>query len=301
MRRIMKKITVMAMALVLVVSAMSSVVGTSRVEAASPKLSATKKTIDQKKSFTLSIKNAKGTIKWSTSNKNVASIKKVSTTKYKVTGVLAGSATISVKVKSKTYKCKVTVKGLDVTSKTLNVGKSVTVSAKNLGSKIKWTTSNASVAAIKKSSSTKYKVTAKKAGTATITAKVGSKKYTCKIVVSAPKINGSRSVKVETGKQAAISLSGVTSGTAVTWSVSNSSVASLTRVSNTAYKVTGKKAGTVTVKAVVNGVAYTWTLTVTEPPKPPVQPDEPEKPEEPEKGLEDGKDDPDGDRYGDLY
>ena len=44
---------------------------------------------------------------------------------------------------------------------------------------VKWSSSKSSVASV----NAKGKVTAKKAGTATITAKVGGKKYTCKITV----------------------------------------------------------------------------------------------------------------------
>jgi hypothetical protein len=50
---------------------------------------------------------------------------------------------------------------------------------KNNTKKIKWSTSNKKVATV----TSKGKVKAKKAGKATITAKVGSKKYTCKVTV----------------------------------------------------------------------------------------------------------------------
>ncbi len=66
---------------------------------------------------------------------------------------------------------------------TLTVGQSKTLTVKK-GSKkvksVKWKTSNAKVATVKKG-----KVTAKKAGTAKITATVSKKKYTCKVTVKA--------------------------------------------------------------------------------------------------------------------
>ena len=65
----------------------------------------------------------------------------------------------------------------------LTVGKTKTLSLKNVSKKqkkkIKWTSSKKSVATVSKSG----KVKAKKAGTATITAKLGRKKYKCKVTV----------------------------------------------------------------------------------------------------------------------
>ena len=69
---------------------------------------------------------------------------------------------------------------LSATSKTALKGKTFTLKVKNIGkSKVKWTSSNKKVATVSKAG----KVTAKKAGTATITAKVGKKKLTCKVTV----------------------------------------------------------------------------------------------------------------------
>jgi expansin (peptidoglycan-binding protein) len=62
---------------------------------------------------------------------------------------------------------------------TLTVGKSVTLKMKGTKKKVKWSTSNKKVATVSK----KGKVKAKKAGKATITAKLGKKKYKCKVTV----------------------------------------------------------------------------------------------------------------------
>lgn len=62
---------------------------------------------------------------------------------------------------------------------TLSVGKSITLKIKGTKKKAKWTSSKKSVATVNK----KGKVVAKKAGTAVITAKIGKKKYKCKIKV----------------------------------------------------------------------------------------------------------------------
>lgn len=76
-------------------------------QAASPKLSASKKTIEVGEKFTLKLKNATAKkVTWKSSKKSVA---KVSSTGV-VTGVKKGKATITATYKSKKYKCTVTVK-----------------------------------------------------------------------------------------------------------------------------------------------------------------------------------------------
>lgn len=62
---------------------------------------------------------------------------------------------------------------------TLTVGQSKTLKVKNIKKKVKWSSSKKAVATVSK----KGKVVAKKAGSATITAKVGKKKYKCKVTV----------------------------------------------------------------------------------------------------------------------
>lgn len=62
---------------------------------------------------------------------------------------------------------------------TIYVGKTVNLKVKNNKKKVKWSSTNKSVATV----STKGKVKAKKAGKATIIAKVGKKRYKCSVVV----------------------------------------------------------------------------------------------------------------------
>ena len=72
---------------------------------------------------------------------------------------------------------------LNKTKLTLTAGKTYKLKLKNNKKKVKWTSSKKSVATV----TSKGKVTAKKAGTATITAKVAKKKYKCKLTVKAKK------------------------------------------------------------------------------------------------------------------
>ena len=74
---------------------------------------------------------------------------------------------------------------LNKTKATIYVGKTVTLKLKNNKAKVKWSSSNKKVATVSK----KGKVKGKKAGKATITAKVGKKKYKCKITVKKEKNN----------------------------------------------------------------------------------------------------------------
>lgn len=85
---------------------------------------------------------------------------------------------------------------LNKTKATIYVGKTVTLKLKNNRKKIKWSSSNKKVAIVTK----KGKVKAKKAGKATITAKVGKKKYKCKITVK--KKNNNNAVVKEKIKKA---------------------------------------------------------------------------------------------------
>lgn len=77
------------------------------VEAASAKLSATKKTVLAGQSFKLTVKNkGKNKVKWSSSKSSIASVNSKGT----VTAKKSGKATIKAKVGKKTLKCTVTVK-----------------------------------------------------------------------------------------------------------------------------------------------------------------------------------------------
>ena len=79
---------------------------TQQVQAASPKLNKTKKTLYVGSDFKLKLKNATGTVKFKSTNKKIVTVAKDGT----VTAVAPGKAGIKVTYKGKTYKCKITVK-----------------------------------------------------------------------------------------------------------------------------------------------------------------------------------------------
>ncbi len=72
---------------------------------------------------------------------------------------------------------------LNKTKLSMNVGKTATLKLKNNKKKVKWSSSNKKVAKV----SAKGKVKGLKKGKATITAKVGKKKYKCEVTVKARK------------------------------------------------------------------------------------------------------------------
>lgn len=136
---------------------------------AKPKLNKKKVTITKGKTFKLKLKNAKASkVKWSSSKKSVATVKK-----GKITAKKKGKATITAKYKGKKYKCKVTVKPkVKSFGKTFTVYKNDTLKLtikNNLGVSYNaksWKSSNKSVATIDKNGLVK----GKKVGTTIITA-----------------------------------------------------------------------------------------------------------------------------------
>lgn len=81
---------------------------------------------------------------------------------------------------------------------TLVVGNKTKLKLKNNKKKVKWSSSKRTVAIV----SSKGVVTAKKKGTATITAKAGKKKYTCKVTVKAKKKQAPVTTRVPVTTQA---------------------------------------------------------------------------------------------------
>ena len=141
------------------------------------KLSNSKKTLYAGETFSLELKNAKGDVKWSSSNTKNATV-----SDGKVTAVKNGKATITAKdLKSgKSYKCKLTIKKNAISSKSLKLkaGESAGLTLKGK-TEAEWSSSDESVAYVSNGT-----VTGVSKGSAKITATVGKKKYTCKVTVS---------------------------------------------------------------------------------------------------------------------
>ena len=126
-------------------------------------------------------KNVTNKAKFKSSNKKIATVSK----KGVVTGKKAGTAYITATYKGKTSKkVKITVAEirLNKTSLKLTAGKTATLTAKYNKKKVKPTfkSSNPNVTSVNKNG----KITAKKKGTATITATYKKSKVSCKVTVS---------------------------------------------------------------------------------------------------------------------
>ena len=76
----------------------------------SPRLNKTALTLNPGKTSSLSVSGTGSTPTWSTSNKNIVSIKKINRTTCQVKAGKAGSAIVSCKVSGKTLRCRITVK-----------------------------------------------------------------------------------------------------------------------------------------------------------------------------------------------
>ena len=212
------------------------------------------------------------TVKWSSSDKSIATV----SSSGKVTAVKAGTATITAKAGDKTATCTVTVAAkviavtkvaLDKTTLSLTEGGTATltatVSPSNATNKtVTWTSSDKSIATVENG-----KVTAVKAGTATITAKAGDKTATCTVTVAAKVIAVTKVALDKTTLSlteggtatltATVSPSNATNKT-VTWTSSDKSIATVEN-----GKVTAVKAGTATITAKAGDKTATCTVTVS--------------------------------------
>lgn len=191
---------------------------------------------------------------WSSTDSEVAKVKD-----GVVTGVKPGECYIKATLKDGSVyaECKVEVKKpiMDITSKTIAKGQSFTLKTKYLPGKIKWETSNSKIAKVEKG-----KVTAKSAGTVTITASSEKYKVTCTVKVTNPVIvnsdgDGVEGITVTKGFDRKLKIKGSTSK--VTWKSSNEKIAVVKD-----GLVTGKAKGTCTISAKVDGKTIKCKVTV---------------------------------------
>ena len=153
----------------------SSAAGTQKVQ-----ISARKMTLIKGQKKTLKLKGNRKKVKWSSTKKAVAAV----SAKGVVTARKAGTTVIKAKVGTKTYSCKVIVEApkLNKTSITLKEGSSCQLKMLGTRQKVKWSSSARSVVTVSATGKVKAKQV-KKDTSARITASVGGKKYSCKVLV----------------------------------------------------------------------------------------------------------------------
>lgn len=124
---------------------------------------------------------------------------------------------------------------LSATKATIYIGQSTTLKVTGTSQKITWSSSNKTIATV----SSKGKVTAKKAGTCTITAKMKSKKLTCKVTVKKPVLSKTK-LTLGVGSSRTLTITGATIKSCKS---SDTKIATV----NSKGKVTAKKIGTCTI------------------------------------------------------
>lgn len=153
----------------------SSAASTQKVQ-----ISARKMTLIKGQKKTLKLKGNRKKVKWSSTKKAVATV----SAKGVVTARKAGTTVIKAKVGTKTYSCKVIVEApkLNKTSITLKEGSSCQLKMLGTRQKVKWSSSAKSVVTVSATGKVKAKQV-KKDTSARITASVGGKKYSCRVLV----------------------------------------------------------------------------------------------------------------------
>ena len=134
---------------------------------------------------------------------------------------------------------------------TLVVGKQKTLKVKNTTERVTWSSSKKSVAKV----SAKGVVTAKRAGMATITAKVGKKKYTCIVTVKEkPSLEKNKTICV--GQKEKLKVEGTAQK--VKWSCSDQRIVKVDKKG----RIQGKKKGTAVITAQVGDKLLHCKVTV---------------------------------------
>lgn len=170
---------------------MESVGVVQEVEAASLKLSNKKVSVMTGEKSKITLKGVsskkKKSVKWKSNSKNlVVSYSKKDTRNATFYARKAGTYKVIATYGKKTYVAvvKASKKGMNVGSRTLNKGQKYTLKLKGVKGKAKWSSSKKSVVTVKAAKNGKSAViTAKKPGSATITATVGKKKLVCVVKV----------------------------------------------------------------------------------------------------------------------
>jgi len=153
----------------------------------------------------LKVIGTKQKVKWSSSKKNVANVAQTGLVRARAKGI----AVIKAKVGKKTYSCKIKVETpkINKTKATVTVGKTLQLKVIGNTQTVKWTSNNKSVATV----TNKGVVKARKIGSATITATIAKKKYTCRVTVKKASIPvtyfylNNKSIKVKLGSTETIS------------------------------------------------------------------------------------------------
>ncbi len=146
---------------------------------------------------------------------------------------------------------------LNKTKIVLVVGQTYNLKVSGTKKTPQWSSSNKKIVSVTK----KGVVKGLKKGTATITAKIGKKKYKCKVTVEAPKLSSTKKT-VTAGTSFALKLNGTKR--TVKWYTSNKKIATV----SSKGVVKTLRAGSVKITAKLGGKSYVCRLTVKAKPAP---------------------------------
>ena len=201
----------------------------------------------------------KGTAKWTSSKKSVATVSKWGT----VTAKAAGKTTITITCGEEKASCVVTVKNPSTTLKvktlSLEEGKKtkLTVTVKGASKEVKWTSSKKKVATVASDGT----VTAKAAGTATITAEANGVKASCKLTVTKSSLAlNVKTLTLTSGQSRQLKATQEGIGLPFVWKSSDESVASVKKTG----KVWAKNPGKATITVTCGTKKVSCTVTVKE-------------------------------------
>lgn len=139
------------------------------------------------------------------------------------------------------------------TSVLLLKGQKTTLKIKNATETVAWSSSKTSVASVTQSG----RITARKKGKATITARIGNIEKKCKVTVESPKLNAKK-ISLNISQTKKLKLSGCKH--TVKWATSNSYVAKVRK-----GLVTAKNPGSAKITATAHGKKFKCNVTVKKP------------------------------------
>lgn len=220
-----------------------------KVTVEQPKLNLTSKQLVVGDTYQLKMLNTTQKVSWKSDNKSKAIV----SSKGLVTAKKPGKVTISGTVAGKRFSCKFNIKDtkLKTTSIKMATGTTKILEWRSKVKKIKWSSENKKIATV----NSKGGITAKKAGSTKIIAKVGTVKYICVVTCESPRLS-KKSLSIERKKSTTLKVTGTTMK--VNWKTTDSSIASV----SSKGKIVGKKAGKVTITARVGGKDLKCKVTV---------------------------------------
>lgn len=218
---------------------------------AAPALSSTRIFLPEGTSKVLKVKNANGKVRWTTAAPKIATVSQGG----RVKGIKGGTTIVAARVDGIRLTCRVLVGGISLnkSSVIVNTGRTYQMKAirKNIISRVRWSSSRPDIASVDSTG----KVTAKKRGLATITAKAGKCSAACRVRVLNAKISQT-SLSMKKGGTDTLRVTGTT--LKPIWKSSNPAVAYV----DSAGKITAVGSGNAVISAVLGSSRLNCTVTV---------------------------------------